>query len=155
MEGDGPSRYPQARRLLITADGGGSNGCRVRLWRVQLQKLADETGLDDSGLPLSAWHQQVEQDRTSNVLPHHEQLAGPTPGQPRGHCQFDREHDHQNGTPNPIRIGRELYQAGIKVADEDLAELIIESRRISRRVELPNVATQAISHHVKCSSYFC
>jgi len=33
--------YPHARRLLITADAGGSNGARLRLWRVELQKLAD------------------------------------------------------------------------------------------------------------------
>jgi len=37
--------YPQADRLLICADGGGSNGARVRLWKVALQALADETGL--------------------------------------------------------------------------------------------------------------
>ena len=40
--------YPQAKRLLITADGGGSNGTRCRLWKVELQQLADETGLDIS-----------------------------------------------------------------------------------------------------------
>ena len=34
--------YPDARQLLITADGGGSNGSRVRLWKLKLQKLADE-----------------------------------------------------------------------------------------------------------------
>ena len=37
--------YPQARELLITADAGGSNGYRVRLWKRELQRLADETGL--------------------------------------------------------------------------------------------------------------
>ena len=42
----GQERYPQARELTITADGGGSNGARVRLWKVELQKLADETGLE-------------------------------------------------------------------------------------------------------------
>jgi hypothetical protein len=41
----GQSVYPRASRLLITADGGGSNGARVRLWKVELQKLADATGL--------------------------------------------------------------------------------------------------------------
>jgi hypothetical protein len=41
----GQERYPQARELTITADGGGSNGTRVRLWKAELQKLADETGL--------------------------------------------------------------------------------------------------------------
>ena len=38
--------YPKARRLLITADSGGSNGARVRLWKWELQQLADETGLE-------------------------------------------------------------------------------------------------------------
>ena len=41
----GQPRYPKARELTITADCGGSNGARVRLWKVELQKLADETGL--------------------------------------------------------------------------------------------------------------
>jgi Rhodopirellula transposase DDE domain len=41
----GRERYPGADRLMITADGGGSNGSRVRLFKVELQKLADETGL--------------------------------------------------------------------------------------------------------------
>ena len=41
----GPSRYRAAPRLTITADGGGSNGVRVRLWKRELQKLCDETGL--------------------------------------------------------------------------------------------------------------
>ena len=61
-EGSGRERYPDARRLLITADGGGSNGSRVRLWKLELQQLADETGLDDQRLPLAARHEQVEQD---------------------------------------------------------------------------------------------
>jgi transposase len=47
----GEERYPQAKRLLITADGGGSNGTRVRLWKVELQKLADELSL-----PISVSH---------------------------------------------------------------------------------------------------
>jgi hypothetical protein len=37
--------YPQAHRLLITADSGGSNGSRLRLWKWELQKLADQIGL--------------------------------------------------------------------------------------------------------------
>ena len=41
----GRSRYLQADRLMITADGGGSNGSRLRLWKRELQTLADETGL--------------------------------------------------------------------------------------------------------------
>ena len=41
----GQPRYAGAQRLLIPAEGGGSNGARVRLWKIELQKLADETGL--------------------------------------------------------------------------------------------------------------
>lgn len=41
----GRQRYPRMRALTVTADCGGSNGARVRLWKVELQKLADETGL--------------------------------------------------------------------------------------------------------------
>jgi Rhodopirellula transposase DDE domain len=41
----GRQRYPAAGRLMITADCGGSNGARLRLWKIELQKLADETGL--------------------------------------------------------------------------------------------------------------
>jgi len=41
----GKQAYPSARDLLITADAGGSNGSRSRLWKVELQRLADETGL--------------------------------------------------------------------------------------------------------------
>jgi len=44
----GRETYPDARQLLITADSGGSNGSRVRLWKLELQKLADETGLEIS-----------------------------------------------------------------------------------------------------------
>jgi hypothetical protein len=41
----GVQRFPRAERLLITADGGGSNSCRSRLWKVALQDLADAIGL--------------------------------------------------------------------------------------------------------------
>jgi hypothetical protein len=41
----GRERYPEMNQLMITADGGGSNGSRVRLFKVELQNLADETGL--------------------------------------------------------------------------------------------------------------
>jgi hypothetical protein len=47
----GRRAYPRARRLLITADAGGSNGARVRLWKVELQKLANRLRL-----PISVCH---------------------------------------------------------------------------------------------------
>ena len=42
----GQATYPEATSLLITADGGGSNGSRLRLWKWELQRFADETGLE-------------------------------------------------------------------------------------------------------------
>jgi hypothetical protein len=42
----GEALYPDATRLLVTADAGGSNGARLRLWKLELQGLADETGLE-------------------------------------------------------------------------------------------------------------
>ncbi len=42
----GVVRYPDATKLLITCDGGGSNGSRSRLWKVELQKFSSETGLE-------------------------------------------------------------------------------------------------------------
>jgi transposase len=42
----GQALYPDATQLLVTADAGGSNGYRLRLWKLELQKLADETGLE-------------------------------------------------------------------------------------------------------------
>jgi transposase len=43
---EGALRYPGARRLLVTCDAGGSNGYRCRLWKDQLARLAEETGLE-------------------------------------------------------------------------------------------------------------
>lgn len=47
----GRRAYPKARTLLVTADGGGSNGSRTRLWKLELQKLADKLGM-----PISVCH---------------------------------------------------------------------------------------------------
>ena len=70
--------YPQAERLLITADGGGSNSSRSRLWKYELDgRWARPV---DVGVSLPARH-QVEQDRTSDVLSYHGELAGQAPGQ--------------------------------------------------------------------------
>jgi hypothetical protein len=56
----GRERYPEMKELTITADCGRSNGARVRLWKIELQKLADETDLTDQRAPYppgtSKWH---------------------------------------------------------------------------------------------------
>ena len=56
----GSARYPGARRLLICADSGGSNAARARAWKVELARLAAETGLAGHRVPLPAGHLQVE-----------------------------------------------------------------------------------------------
>ena len=71
----GRARYPNATRLLITADGGGSNGSRVRLWKHELQKLANELGLDIVVSHLPPPYQQVEQNRAPALLLHQPELA--------------------------------------------------------------------------------
>lgn len=43
---EGRKIYPKAKKILITADGGGSNGARLRLWKIGLQKFANQTGLN-------------------------------------------------------------------------------------------------------------
>jgi hypothetical protein len=52
----GRARYPTAKMLTLTADGGGSNGSRVWLWKIELQKLADELGLTTT-VCHATWHQ--------------------------------------------------------------------------------------------------
>ena len=42
----GQPLFPEAKKLFITADGGGSNGSRVRLWKLKLQRPADELGME-------------------------------------------------------------------------------------------------------------
>lgn len=62
--------YPHAQRLLMTADGGGSHGARLRLWKIELQKLANVTGLAIavSHLPpgTSQWH-KIEHRLLSSI----------------------------------------------------------------------------------------
>lgn len=76
----GRRRHPQATRLLITTDSGGSNGNRNRLWKVELQKLSDQTGLEIEVCHFPPGREQVEQDRTSLVLSCDPELAGPAVG---------------------------------------------------------------------------
>jgi len=65
--------YPKAKRLLSCADGGGSNGSRVRLWQVALQGLADETGLEVTVCHFppgtSKWH-KIEHRLFSHITLH-------------------------------------------------------------------------------------
>jgi DNA-binding phage protein len=122
----GRPRYPNTRRLLITADCGGSNGYRVRLWRLQLQKLADELHLiiQVCHLPpgTSKWN-KIEHRMFCHITNNW-----------RGRPLISREVVvnliGSTTTGSGLRIRSQLdentYQAGIKVSDDQLAELDIE-----------------------------
>ena len=56
----GVENFPKATALYITADGGGSNGTRCRLWKTQLQSLANEINNPHRGVPFSAGNIEVE-----------------------------------------------------------------------------------------------
>jgi hypothetical protein len=119
----GKNNYPEAKKLLITADGGGSNGYRIRLWKVELQKLADETGLviSISHFPpgTSKWNKIehrlfsfITQNWRGKPLISHEVIvnliAATTTGKGlRVHCKLDTNQ----------------YPVGTKVSDEKM-ELI-------------------------------
>jgi len=121
----GQAMYPQASQLLITADCGGSNGSRVRLWKVELQKLADETGLDItvSHLPpgTSKWNQIehrlfsfITQNWRGRPLVSHEVIvsliaATTTRTGLQVTCQLDSNH----------------YPVGTTVSDRQMAELVV------------------------------
>lgn len=115
--------YPQATRLLITADSGGSNGARVRLWKVELQKLADETGLRIavSHLPpgTSKWNKIehrlfsfISQNWRGKPLISHEVIVNLIAGTTTA-----------TGLTVHSELDTDTYPPGIKVSDRAVAEI--------------------------------
>jgi hypothetical protein len=98
----GKNLHPNASRLLISADGGGSNGYRTRQWKTELAALRRHRP-DDHRLPPAAGHLQVEQDRTPLVLPHLDELARQTIDQPRSDRRDHRSHHHKHRADRPRR----------------------------------------------------
>ena len=74
----GSGLYPTSQELLIMADGGGSNGARNRLWKMQLQRFATETGLSITVCHLPPATSNMEYDRAPTLFLHFHQLAGQT-----------------------------------------------------------------------------
>jgi hypothetical protein len=118
--------YPKAKRLLITADCGGSNGYRVRLWRLQLQRLADEAGLSVqvNHFPpgTSKWN-KIEHRMFRHITNNWR-------GRPLLSRQIVVQLIGSVTTERGLRVRSELdenlYDAGIKVSDEELAAVRIE-----------------------------
>ncbi len=121
----GMPRYPNAKRLTITADGGGSNGSRVRLWKRELQRLSDELGLEITvhHLPpgTSKWNKiehrlfsYISQNWRAKPLVSYRtivELIGAT--------------TTKTGLAVRCELDQRAYPKGIRVSDEDMAKLNI------------------------------
>ena len=121
----GRERYPKAHSLTITADGGGSNGSRLRLWKVELQKLADELGLAITVLHLppgtSKWN-KIEHRLFSYISRNWR-------GRPLVDYQTIVEligaTTSTTGLAVRCELDRTLYPAGIKITDAEMSTLNI------------------------------
>jgi hypothetical protein len=121
----GCKAYPKARELLVTADGGGSNGYRARLWKVSLQGFADATGLTVtvSHLPpgTSKWNKiehrlfsAISQNWRGRPLISHEaivSLIGAT--------------TNRSGLKVRAKLDKRSYQTGIRISKETVRKLKI------------------------------
>jgi transposase len=123
--GMGKAVYPQAHQLLIAADSGGSNGARVRLWKVELQKLADQTGLRVSVCHLppgtSKWN-KIEHRLFSFISQNWR-------GKPLVSYEVIVNLIAATSTENGLRVHSELdtqsYPAGVKVSDKEMAQVAL------------------------------
>ena len=121
----GIERYPNAPKLLITADGGGSNGSRNRLWKTELQNLANETGLEISVCHFppgtSKWN-KIEHRMIS-------QISKNWRGRPLESLMVIVNLIAATTTKNGLSIQCQLdlnqYPKGIKISDDELASVNI------------------------------
>jgi hypothetical protein len=122
----GQPLYKKAKRLLITADCGGSNGNRLRLWRLQLQQLADELGLEIQVCHFppgtSKWN-KIEHRMFCHITNNWR-------GRPLLSRQVVVNLIGSVTTAQGLRVKAALdenaYEAGIKVSDAELATIAIE-----------------------------
>src|SRR5450631_1598585 len=123
---EGRHLYPAAEKILITADGGGSNGSRLRLWKLELQKLADETGLS-----LSICHFPPGTSKWNKV---EHRLFSFISSNWRGEPLRDYETivnlisrtTTAKGLQVTCRLDRRKYPTGRKVTDEEIARVNLE-----------------------------
>ncbi len=121
----GQQTYPNANRLLITADSGGSNGSRVKLWKLELQKLADETGMEISVCHLppgtSKWNKIehrlfsfITKNWRGKPLISHEVIVSLIAGTTT-----------ETGLKVRCLLDTNSYPKGIKLSDKDMANVNI------------------------------
>ncbi len=121
----GRARYADAHTLTITADGGGSNGSRVRLWKVELQKLADELELTIVVLHLppgtSKWN-KIEHRLFSFIS---RNWRGRPLTDYRTIVELIGATTSKAGLTVRCELDENLYPAGITVSEQEMAELNI------------------------------
>ena len=128
--------YPAARRLLITADGGGSNGSRNRLWKWELQQFADETGLRTSVCHFppgtSKWNKiehrmfcHITENWRGRPLVSHEVVVNLI-----GH------YDDAERLGDPFRVGREQLPHGTARDGGTDGKSFAQAGQVPRRLEL-------------------
>jgi hypothetical protein len=121
----GQPRYPQARQLLITADCGGSNGARVRLWKAELQRLADQTNLAITVAHLppgtSKWNRIehrlfafITQNWRGKPLLTHQVIV-----------QLIANTTTRTGLTVQCRLDKTAYDKGVRISDAEMATLNI------------------------------
>jgi hypothetical protein len=126
---EGRRLYPQARSLVITADGGGSNGYRLRLWKVSLQRLANETGLS-----ISVCHFPPGASKWNKV---EHRLFSFISSNWRGEPLRDYETivnliartTTAKGLKVTCRLDRRKYPTGRKVTDEEMKDVNLKRNR--------------------------
>jgi hypothetical protein len=126
---EGRRLYPAATQLLITADGGGSNGYRLRLWKVELQGLADQTGL-----AIAVCHFPPGTSKWNKV---EHRLFSFISSNWRGEPLRDYETvvrliaatTTAKGLTVSCRLDRRQYPAGRKISDEEMTALNITPLR--------------------------
>lgn len=119
----GQQAYPKATSLLITADGGGSNGSRVRLWKRELQKFAD-----DSALSIAVCHFPPGTSKWNKI--EHRLFSRITQnwrGKPLISLEVIVSLIAATRTTTGLKVHSELdtraYAKGVKVSDQEIAEL--------------------------------
>lgn len=122
---EGRRLYPKATQVLITADGGGSNGYRLRLWKLELQRLADQIGL-----AISVCHFPPGTSKWNKV---EHRLFSFISSNWRGEPLRDYETivrliantTTAKGLTVTCRLDRRKYPAGRKISDEEMAAINI------------------------------
>jgi hypothetical protein len=120
---EGRQLYPQATELFITADSGGSNGYRIRLWKLELQKMADEITL-----PISVCHFPPGTSKWNKV--EHRLfsfISSNWRGEPLRNYETIVQLIAQTSTVKGLavicRLDRRKYRVGRKVSDAEMATI--------------------------------